>query len=120
MRKALLALCAITPFYAPVTATAYTGNQLLQDCETTNVSSLYCLGYINGFSLGFAFVMNRWQVEPKLICIPEGVTNGQIKDIVVQYIRENPQTRHESAQFLIVWSLEKAFPCRRGSGQRTR
>jgi hypothetical protein len=109
MRKALLALCAISSFYAPVTATAYTGNQLLPECETTNVS--YCLGEISGFRLGFGFVMNRWQVEPKLMCVPDGVSNGQLRDIVIQYIRENPQTRHESAQFLIVWSLEKAFPC---------
>lgn len=112
MRKAFLALCAISPFCGPVTAAAFTtGNELLRDCEPTNALSLHCLGYINGFRLGFGFVMNRWQIEPKEMCIPDGVTNGQIRDVVLQYIRENPQTSHESSQFLILWSLSKAFPC---------
>ncbi len=44
-------------------------------------------------------------------CIPPTVENGQVIDIVVRYLRSNPEVRHESARMLIQSALKKAFPC---------
>ncbi|MCE8526931.1 hypothetical protein KBY23_16765 [Ruegeria pomeroyi] len=39
------------------------------------------------------------------------VENGQVLDIVVRYLSETPETRHESARTLIQSALASSFPC---------
>ncbi|WP_425357863.1 Rap1a/Tai family immunity protein [Roseobacter litoralis] len=46
------------------------------------------------------------------VCVPAGVENGQIKDVVVGHLQNSPTTRHNSARTLLLESLIGAFPCR--------
>jgi cell division protein FtsI/penicillin-binding protein 2 len=44
-------------------------------------------------------------------CVPENVERGQIVDVTIKYLAENPQSRHESARGLTLQALQGAFPC---------
>lgn len=46
-------------------------------------------------------------------CIPNEVTNGQIRRVIVKFLKENPEMLHEHGTFLILLALQKAFPCSR-------
>jgi hypothetical protein len=46
-------------------------------------------------------------------CIPDETTNGQVKDVVVNSLRDHPESRHLPTAVLIEVSLEQAFPCAR-------
>lgn len=78
----------------PVMAADYSGsgNELLSNCAQPLGSYLsgLCLGYISGasyFSPGY--------------CQPQGVTQAQVRDIVLQYLLLHPEIRQEEAGALI-------------------
>lgn len=48
---------------------------------------------------------------PMFACVPDSVTQGQIRDVVLKSISESPATRHEPLAKLAFWSLRAAFPC---------
>ena len=78
----------------------------------------FCLGYIvgaiEGLKWGAASIIE--QDSPGILqsdeldllssvllgfCVPVSASNGQLKDVVVKYLRENPATRHETARTLV-------------------
>jgi hypothetical protein len=106
MRKALLALCMIVPLYTPTSVVAQNnGNDLLEYCTAQPQESYFragqCLGFINGVTT----------TSTNLGCVPEGVTRGQAKDIVIRYLQQNPQRRHLGSSLLVEESFRNAFPC---------
>ena len=119
MRKALLALCVMVPLYMPTVASAE-GNWLLNLCESNRPEHMgMCFGYIHAFSEGFQFGQADMAAErsrntapiPLRYCIPEGVTGQQLRDIVVRFLRQNPEHRHIWYGQLIMWSLSRTYPC---------
>jgi 2-methylcitrate dehydratase PrpD len=90
-----------------------TGNKLLEECEATEpFRQAFCLGYIMGVTDvdgmdGAAFP------ERRRTCVPEDVTNGQLLDILVKYLKNHPEERHYSAAVLAIKAITKAFPCKR-------
>ena len=94
------------------------GNDLLEQCEladkglqTSLIPIGYCIGRITG-------VIDSWLIRNgqigspfSVFCIPEGVTNDQLKKIVVKYLREHPETLHTYDVGLIVLATTEAFPC---------
>jgi hypothetical protein len=46
------------------------------------------------------------------ICLPNNVSAGTIRDIVLRALTERPQWRADSAAFIIIGALAVAFPCR--------
>jgi hypothetical protein len=48
-----------------------------------------------------------------IVCwtVPHSVTNGQMIDIAVKYLKDRPEERHLSAAILVVEAMTKAFPC---------
>jgi hypothetical protein len=89
-----------------------TGNTLLEACESkAELQQAFWLGYITGSTdvdgmNGAAFP------ERRRSCIPESVSNSQIRDVVVKYLKEHPEDRHLLAEILVVQALAKTFPCR--------
>lgn len=113
------------------TAEPFDGNTIYRACEGTNdqVMQGFCLGYIFGavegmkwgalvgiaasstaddFDSSMADMMSSVALG---FCIPPTVENGQVSDIVVNYLRDNPASRHESVRTLINEALSAAFPC---------
>jgi hypothetical protein len=80
-----------------------TGNVMLQRC-TEPAWLMYCLGYLEG--------IGRYdQLTGSVACFPQGVTTGQVKDVYVKFLRNNPEDLHRSAVVLFMQSMMKAFPC---------
>jgi Rap1a immunity proteins len=98
-------------------AATETGNDLLKSCSTPSSDEYYgferakCLGYVLGAYDAFN-TTSRVEGNIVILCPPEDLTKGQIRDIVVKYLEENPETRHESASDLVMLALSKAYPCK--------
>jgi hypothetical protein len=43
----------------------------------------------------------------------DDVTRKLLRDVIIRYIREQPQTRHASAPYLIFLAMQEAFGCKR-------
>lgn len=86
------------------------GNELHTRCSSTGAFDLgFCFGFI--VSMADTLMANRpygWSA-----CIPVGGTSqGQIVDVVKQFLAANPKTRHLSAASLVALALAEAFPCK--------
>jgi hypothetical protein len=44
-------------------------------------------------------------------CPGKGVTNEQVVDVVVKWLEDHPENRELPAPYIIMESLNKAFPC---------
>lgn len=110
-------------------AAVVNGNMLFTVCENpSDVTQSFCSGYVIGLLEGTKFgafmsygstngnigdeAASNAYVEFVLgFCIPEDVEYGQILDVFVKYLRENPETRHLSARSLFVRSMSSTFVC---------
>lgn len=88
-----------------------TGNDLLSTCSGSDVArKLLCMGYVIGIAEGAAG--HAVVTESRLpFCMPQNVNNQQAVDIVVKYLKDNPQARHLFASVLIYTALKQTFPC---------
>jgi hypothetical protein len=96
-------LCSPPAFAA---ASFKSGNELLQECTEPPVS--LCFGYIEAVT--DALVRNS--LNGYEACVPQEVTVGQLQNIVVQYLRQDPRDRHLGAIGLVAHAISNAFPCR--------
>ena len=98
-----------------------TGNTLLEHCESGDkqdgdlqinaMKAGLCFGYIEGAADILAFDAAAFP-NRRLECTPKEVTRGQERDVVVKYLRDHPEERHESAALLVLHALTTAFPCK--------
>ena len=104
MIQLLFALATVNPALGVVNF--HTGNDVYRYC-TIPESLDACLGYVEG-------VTDSLSASPAQapICVPDGVEGGQIKDVVVNYLRAHPETRQTSGASIIHAALYQAFPCR--------
>jgi hypothetical protein len=87
------------------------GGQLLEACEKEDFFSKGdCFGYISGTLDSYEMAAGRKGFTIRH-CIPEGVTKGQMKKIVMKYLNENPEKLHFTASSLVLTGLREAFPC---------
>lgn len=108
MHKALLAtFLMMLGTASPVDA--ITGNKLLEVCDAGEQGGAimvgYCLGFTNGLISGYQLG------SPAQLCIPPGVSQKQIQDIVVKYVREDPSVRHLDVDLSSVLAVMVEFPC---------
>lgn len=76
------------------------------------IESLWCIGYVSGFLDSMSITQSTNGGRPN-VCLPQqGITNDQAVRIFVKFLRENPQTLHESGRMLLYIALADAFPCR--------
>lgn len=87
---------------------AFTGNELKRNCGDTDVNYGLCIGFILGVVDGVLI-----DTPPdSIICIPDGVSFGQMKDIVLKYMNDNPANLHFPGASLVFYALGEAFPCK--------
>ena len=101
MRKILLFTLLIPSF---VHAGFYSGNELKEQCNkpTGSYNRGICHGYVaSTIDMG----------EDLLFCPPSKVTLGQMTDVVIKYMNENPAQLHKSADSIVVSAISKDFPC---------
>ena len=88
-----------------------TGGQLLEDCESENYFEKgSCTGYIEGVD-DSAVTLAHWEGLAEPICIPGGVTSGQLRLVVMKHLNKHPEELHMTASSLVLKALFEAFPC---------
>lgn len=85
-------------------AAYYTGNELFNKMTSKDtIDKMFALGYIAGV---------HDAIENVAVCAPQGVTLGQLGDVVLKKLRSIPEHRHNSADSLVFVALTEAFPCK--------
>jgi hypothetical protein len=94
----LIAACTITGH------TAFKdGNRLLNDMnDSSTVGQMVALGYVIGVTDSFSSIVH---------CAPSNVTAGQVRDMVKNFLVNQPQRRHQAADMLVLEVLVQAWPC---------
>ncbi len=83
----------------------WSGNTLLERCRaTTPIDRMDCLGYTTA-------VVDVWTGIEN--CPPAAATRGQIADIALKYVVENPDQRHLSADVILRGLFSTLWPCQR-------
>ncbi len=90
----------------------YNGNTFYSKCfeQQNPLIKAQCNDYIRGALDG----ISNMQVINKDFCIfkwPRDGTIDQFTDVVLKFLKENPDKRASSAAFLIILSLHQSFPC---------
>ncbi len=80
------------------------GNDLLRICQSADI---FDRGVCGGFVTAAGQVV---QIAGKG-CFADGVTLEQSRDVVVKYLKDHPEARHEAAVSLASRALTHAFPC---------
>ena len=80
------------------------GDTLLPLCEKPQDSSLY--GFCAGYIIGVADALDEGS-----FCPPKGHEKLQIVDSTVRWLRDNPESRHDTAFSLVSKALAESFPC---------
>jgi hypothetical protein len=89
----------------PTTVYSYfTGNKLKADI-TSDVATLRIRG--TAYILGVHDALSVLD----LVCVPDGVTGNQLRDVMKLYLENNPQRLHYVAADLIETALLEAWPC---------
>jgi hypothetical protein len=120
MRLCVIALAAMMAFaMMPVAYAAplETGNDILRDCSRTNKKINYfahCAGFIRGLADGIMF-WEEYHPETVVACIPPRADTGQLSDIVLRWLADNPKMRHLGSSVVVALALHEAWPgpCKR-------
>jgi hypothetical protein len=48
-----------------------------------------------------------------ILCLPNGVSIGQMTSVVGKYLKEHPERWNERANILVISALTNAFPCKK-------
>ena len=85
------------------------------DVCTDNSTRALCIGYVLGMREA-SYLLEHSTIEIygesapfQSMCIPELASNGQLVDVFVKYLEENPQVHHERAMFAFIDSMRKSF-----------
>lgn len=117
MRKKFMRVLMVFGVFAmgglsqPALAGFESGNSLLTQCSADNkdvVALTDCLSYIKGVHDDFMFA--RLLEGEDSECTPETITNGQVRDVVIKYLLDNPEERHQPGPFLVRLAIMTAWP----------
>jgi hypothetical protein len=99
MKKLFAALLFVSS-----SAHAITGNELLASLENKEPGvRVYGLGYLSAVA-----DMTRGTIQ----CPNPNVTYGQAQDVVIKFVKENPEIRHFPASQIVTFILKQTWPCK--------
>ena len=85
------------------------GDDFLAVCQyDNNRPPDVCLAYVAGVAGTLAL---NWSDTGQRICIPDNATLRTTLDLVLQYIRDNPEKRNQKTIFLIAQVAIKNYVC---------
>jgi len=93
------------------------GNAFLSRCSAVTqargdpLDFGFCFGYLKG-------ILDRDEMFERKVCVPSEVTNGQIMDVVLKYMREHPESRHLNPGVQALVALHGPFPCQPPSSKQ--
>lgn len=95
---------------APGFAVFELGKSLKYKCtaEPNSHDRAACLGYLSGVA---DVMMEGNTVNKFKACIPENTGDHEIWQAVVKLLKENPGNLHYTADDLVAFAYQEAFPC---------
>ena len=110
---ALVATIAVGFAAEPVAAEPDTGLVLKRKLElldkatdlTDRFVAVRAIGYLDGIAdaaVGLGYT-----------CYPTGVTQAQLREVAINYLRDHPERLNDPAPLLVLNGLLEAFPCKR-------
>jgi len=96
---------------ANVQAAFVNGNELHNWCTMPGGDGL-CFSYIKGVWDMIDAAQEINIARKKFICVPSGVTIGQMKDVVLKSLNSRPEVRHLSASSLVWNALVAVWECK--------
>jgi hypothetical protein len=111
MRAVLLvaALSAVSAVASAQDAASFmTGNELKVFCRDEGA---YGRGICSGFASAVSGVVATEHFAGWRACFPDGVTRGQVSDIMVKFLDDHPEKLHLTAASLTAHAFAEAFPC---------
>ena len=85
------------------------GDDFLAVCQyENNRPADVCLAYVAGVAGTLAL---NWTDTGQRICIPDNATLRTTLDLVLQYIKDNPEKRNQKTIFLIAQVAIKTYVC---------
>jgi len=107
---AVLALTISSPAKAQKTSDILNrGEDFLAVCQYGNDHPPdVCLAYVAGVAGTLAL---NWSDTGQRICVPESATLRTTLDLVLQYIKDNPEKRNQKTIFLIAQVTIKKYVC---------
>jgi len=121
----LLALIFVMLGFSQNAAASPDGASLLRACNASNKQedgievsdeeaayALWCSGYVAGYLDGFQISSSTKGAGEKL-CLPNaGITNDQAIRVITRWLKDHPETLHQSGRVEILRALASAFPCK--------
>lgn len=105
MRNTLIAI-ALAAAGASAHAEFLDGNSLLAQFNGVAAQQGLGIGYVIGVADAHSGITS---------CLPDSVTSGQARDVVLNHLKSYPATRHKSADVLVAIALQAAWPCKEKS-----
>jgi hypothetical protein len=85
------------------------GDDFLATCQyDNNRPPDVCLAYVAGVVGTLAL---NWSDTGQRICVPDSATVRTTLDLVLQYVKDNPEKRHQKTIFLIAQVTIKKYVC---------
>ncbi len=81
------------------------GRKLMAACTARQASA--CDAYLDGFADAIA----QGGRSHALACVPRAATGTELRDVVLKWLRENPQAQSQKAGQIAGSALAKAYPC---------
>src|SRR5258708_5579737 len=86
------------------------GNQLLQQCTATIGAHVnFCFGYIDAV---VDLLLENNGIDGFSACVSSELDDPQLRNLVVKFLKDNPDLRRLGAPNLIARALAATFPCR--------
>ena len=103
---ALLLLAA-----AGARADIFDGKELISRCTSQRIDEVNtCVGYLAGIADSDR-AAPAWRSTKSLFCVPQGVTTGQLRKVLVDYVGQHPEQMEFNAAILVGNAFIEAFPC---------
>jgi hypothetical protein len=103
---AALAMLATTAAHAQ-RASNVDGVKLMKACNGSQTE--VCDAYLDGFG----DAIHAGGKDHALACIPAASTGTELRDVLVTWLRANPQAQHDKAEKIARLAFQKAYPCHR-------
>jgi hypothetical protein len=110
-----LATIIFMAFIGNTYANDATGNDLkiwMKEAELLKDNRPSTVPYAGGLYDGFIWGVSRGLAFSGFYCPPLTVNNGQERDIVSKFLKDNPEKLHLQAHLLIIQALMNVFPCK--------
>ncbi|MDJ0942285.1 MAG: Rap1a/Tai family immunity protein [Kiloniellales bacterium] len=93
-----------------------TGRDFLELCSgPESWTEGYCTGYVTGAGELIDGLLLEEDLKSALasraFCLPNGLRKGQVRDLVLDYLRAHPEVRDKQMTSITWAALIEAFPC---------